>query len=101
MTNISEMQDLSERWLAAKEAERQAVEERRQIEDRLSSLIGIAETLEEPQRIVRLVLEVEADQPIALVRRHAQQQGRLLAAGQTPRPPDIEHGDLSLEVGRA
>ena len=46
MTNMTEMQDLSERWLAAKEAERQAVEERRQIEDRLSSLIGIGETLD-------------------------------------------------------
>ena len=46
MTNMSEMQALSERWLAAKEAERQAVEERRQIEDRLSSLIGIGETLD-------------------------------------------------------
>lgn len=43
---MTEMQELSERWLAAKEAERLAVEERRQIEDRLSSLIGIAETLE-------------------------------------------------------
>jgi len=40
------MQTLSELWLAAKEAERVAVEERRKIEDRLSSLIGIAETLE-------------------------------------------------------
>lgn len=43
---MTEMKRLSERWLAAKEAERLAVEERRQIEDRLSSLIGIAETLE-------------------------------------------------------
>jgi len=43
---MTEMQKLSERWLAAKETERLAVEERRQIEDRLSSLIGIAETLE-------------------------------------------------------
>lgn len=43
---MTEMQELSERWLAAKEAERLAVEERRQVEDRLSSLIGIAETLE-------------------------------------------------------
>jgi hypothetical protein len=43
---MTEMQTLSERWLAAKEHERVAVEERRKIEDRLSSLIGIAETLE-------------------------------------------------------
>lgn len=43
---MTEMQTLSELWLAAKEAERVAVEERRKIEDRLSSLIGIAETLE-------------------------------------------------------
>ncbi len=40
------MQTLCELWLAAKETERVAVEERRKIEDRLSSLIGIAETLE-------------------------------------------------------
>ena len=46
MTNLSEMQVLSERWLEAKETERQAVEERQQIEDRLSSLIGIGETLD-------------------------------------------------------
>jgi hypothetical protein len=43
---MTEMQKLSERWLAAKEAERLAVEERRQIEDRLSSLIGVPETFE-------------------------------------------------------
>jgi hypothetical protein len=43
---MTEMQTLSELWLAAKETERVAVEERRKIEDRLSSLIGIAETLE-------------------------------------------------------
>ena len=43
---MTEMQTLSELWLAAKEAERVAVDERRKIEDRLSSLIGIAETLE-------------------------------------------------------
>jgi hypothetical protein len=43
---MTEMQKLSERWLAAKEAERLAVEERRQIEDRLSSLFGVPETFE-------------------------------------------------------
>jgi hypothetical protein len=43
---MKEMQTLCELWLAAKDAERVAVEERRKIEDRLSSLIGIVETLE-------------------------------------------------------
>ena len=33
-------------WLAAKEAEREAVEDRRRIEDRIKSLAGIAENLE-------------------------------------------------------
>ena len=33
-------------WLAAKEAEREAVEDRRRIEDRIKSLAGVAETLD-------------------------------------------------------
>jgi hypothetical protein len=43
---MTEMQTLSELWLAAKEAERVAVEERRKIEDRLSSLFGVPEAFE-------------------------------------------------------
>lgn len=43
MSNLSE---LSARWLEAKEAERMAVETRRQIEDKMLSLIGVPETLE-------------------------------------------------------
>lgn len=40
------LDDLSIEWIAAKEAERVAVERRRQIEDKLLSLIGIAENLD-------------------------------------------------------
>ena len=41
-----DLNTLSEMWLAAKEAERQAIEDRRRIEDRIKSLVGVAETLE-------------------------------------------------------
>lgn len=41
-----DLNELSEMWLSAKEAERIAVEERRKVEDRLLSLIGIAENME-------------------------------------------------------
>ena len=35
---------LSTKWLAAKEIERQAVESRRELEDRMASMLGISET---------------------------------------------------------
>jgi len=41
-----DLNTLSEMWLAAKEVERQAIEDRRRIEDRIKSLVGVAETLE-------------------------------------------------------
>ena len=41
-----DLNTLSEMWLTAKEAERQAIEDRRRIEDRIKSLVGVAETLE-------------------------------------------------------
>jgi hypothetical protein len=41
-----DLNELSSLWLAAKEAEREAVEDRRRIEDRIKSLVGVAETLE-------------------------------------------------------
>lgn len=40
------LDDLSQKWLRAKEIERAAIEERRKIEDQMLSLIGIPETLE-------------------------------------------------------
>lgn len=40
------LESLSEKWLRAKEAEREAVEERRNLEDRMLSLIGIATNAE-------------------------------------------------------
>ena len=43
MNNLSE---LSKAWLAAKQAEAEATDQRRQIEDQLRSLIGVADTLE-------------------------------------------------------
>ena len=41
-----DLNTLSEMWLTAKEAERQAIEDRRRIEDRIKSLAGVAETLD-------------------------------------------------------
>jgi len=41
-----DLNDLAAMWLAAKEAEREAVEDRRRIEDRIKSLVGVAENLE-------------------------------------------------------
>jgi hypothetical protein len=41
-----DLNELAEMWLAAKEAEREAVEDRRRIEDRIKSLAGVAETLD-------------------------------------------------------
>lgn len=40
------LNDLSSLWLAAKEAEKEATEDRRKIEDRIKSLVGVAENLE-------------------------------------------------------
>lgn len=40
------LSDLSAQWIAAKEAEKSAQEERRLIEDRMLSLIGLPETFE-------------------------------------------------------
>lgn len=41
-----DLNELAAMWLAAKEAEREAVEDRRRIEDRIKSLAGVAETLD-------------------------------------------------------
>ena len=41
-----DLNELAAMWLAAKEAERQAIDDRRRIEDRIKSLVGIAETLD-------------------------------------------------------
>jgi hypothetical protein len=40
------LQELAQAWLSAKESEKYAVDYRRQLEDRMKSLIGIAENLE-------------------------------------------------------
>jgi len=40
------LDELSHNWMRAKDLERIAIEERRQIEDKLLSLIGVPETLE-------------------------------------------------------
>jgi hypothetical protein len=42
-------EELAQEWMEAKQVEKSAVESRRQIEDRLLSLIGIPETLEGTQ----------------------------------------------------
>lgn len=41
-----DLNTLSEMWLAAKEAEKEATEDRRRIEDRIKSLVGVAENME-------------------------------------------------------
>ena len=41
-----DLNELSEMWLAAKEAEKEATEDRRRIEDHIKSLVGVAETLD-------------------------------------------------------
>lgn len=41
-----DLNELAAMWLAAKDAEREAVEDRRRIEDRIKSLVGVAENLE-------------------------------------------------------
>ena len=51
------LNELSEMWLAAKEAERQAIDDRRRIEDCIKSLAGVSENMEgtetvEPDRFV-------------------------------------------------
>lgn len=41
-----DLNELAAMWLAAKEAEKEATEDRRKIEDRIKSLAGVAETLD-------------------------------------------------------
>ena len=41
-----DLNDLAAMWLAAKEAEKEATEHRRRIEDRIKSLAGVSENLE-------------------------------------------------------
>lgn len=52
-----DLNELAAMWLAVKEAERQATEDRRRIEDRIKSLAGVSENMEgtetvEPDRFV-------------------------------------------------
>ena len=42
----SDLNELSQLWLAAKQAEADATADRRRIEDRIKSLVGVAENLE-------------------------------------------------------
>ena len=41
-----DLNELAAMWLAAKDAEREAVEDRRRIEDRIKSLAGVSENME-------------------------------------------------------
>ena len=41
-----DLNELSSLWLAAKEAERQAIDDRRRIEDRIKSMAGVSENME-------------------------------------------------------
>ena len=58
-----DLNTLSEMWLAAKEAELEAVEDRRRIEDRIKSLVGVAENMEgtetvDPDRYTRYTIKI-------------------------------------------
>lgn len=46
-----DLNELAAMWLAAKEAERQAIADRRRIEDRIKSLAGVAATLDGTETI--------------------------------------------------
>ena len=48
---VNRLSTLSQQWLELKEAERQATDQRREIEDKLLSLIGIAETFQGTENI--------------------------------------------------
>lgn len=75
-----DLNELSEMWLAAKEAEREATEDRRRIEDRIKSLVGVAENLEgtetvEPDRFTikivgRIDRKVDGDKVQELAAEH-------------------------------
>lgn len=75
-----DLNELSEMWLAAKEAEREATEDRRRIEDRIKSLVGVAENLEgtetvEPDRFTikivgRIDRKVDGDKLQELAAEH-------------------------------
>ena len=43
---VDDLNELSNMWLIAKQAEKDAVDDRRKIEDRIKSLVGVAENLE-------------------------------------------------------
>jgi hypothetical protein len=46
MDNLTMLENLSQNWLDAKDAEHLATERRRRLEDKLLSLIGVAENME-------------------------------------------------------
>ena len=43
---VDDLNELSNMWLIAKQAEKDAVDDRRKIEDRIKSLVGVAENME-------------------------------------------------------
>ena len=57
---IDDLNELSQMWIAAKEAEAAAVSDRRSIEDRIKSLAGIAENLEGTETVApdRFIIKV-------------------------------------------
>lgn len=73
--------ELSQQWLELKEAEKQATEKRREVEDKLLSLLGIPETLDGTENfeleagykvkiIGRMVRKVDADKLQELAAEH-------------------------------
>ena len=57
------LNELSSLWLAAKEAEKEATEDRRRIEDRIKSQLGVAENMEgtetvDPDRYTRYTIKL-------------------------------------------
>lgn len=51
MDDLTMMENLSQNWLDAKQAEKVATERRRELEDKLLSLIGVAENMEGTENV--------------------------------------------------
>lgn len=78
---MSNTKELAEFWLELKEAEKQATEKRREIEDKLLSLLGVPETLDGTENfnlddgfkvkvVGRMVRKVDADKLQELAAAH-------------------------------
>src|SRR5690606_34886554 len=63
-------------------------------------VIGIAELAQETERVLRLVLVVDARDPDAIILRQLHEQRMLLTARHAPRTPYVDQRYLTFEHGR-